>query len=83
MEIAIETALGLALSVPLATVTQTPTASPAGAWAGISGDNVVHVHGDFRWWTRPRREAREKKSRQNLGACSSPSQTRQFPKRIG
>jgi hypothetical protein len=58
MEIAIETALGLALFVPLAAVAQPQTSSPAGAWAGINGDNVVDVHGNLRWWTRPHWDAR-------------------------
>jgi hypothetical protein len=83
MEIAIEPVLGLALFVPLAAVVPTRTSAPAGAWAGINGDNVVDVHGNLRWWTRPRREACGKKCRQSLESCSSPCRTRQFPQRIG
>lgn len=83
MEIAIEIALGLALFVPLAAVAQPQTSAPAGAWMGINGDNIVDVHGNLRWWTRPRREARGRKCRQSLESCSSPSRTRQFPKRKG
>jgi hypothetical protein len=83
MEIAIETALGLALFVPLAAVAQPRTSAPAGAWAGINGDNVVDVHGNLCWWMRPRREARGKKCGQSLESCSSPSRTRQLRKWIG
>jgi hypothetical protein len=83
MEIAIETALGLALFVPLAAVAQPQTSAPAGAWAGINGDNVVDVHGNLRGWTRPHREARGKKGRQSLESCSSPSRTRHLLKRKG
>jgi hypothetical protein len=53
MDIAIETALGLALFVPLAAVAQPQTSAPAGAWADINGDNVIDVYGNLRWWTRP------------------------------
>jgi hypothetical protein len=45
MEIAIEPVLGLALFVPLASVVPTRNSVPAGAWAGINGENVVDIHG--------------------------------------